>query len=82
MWWRFNKERKTSAGYMQAFGVNGIPHAFVVDKQGRIVWQGHPMAELDETIQQILDGKYDMAIAKRKAEAQKLMEEVSPRWRG
>ncbi|HNV00027.1 MAG: redoxin domain-containing protein [Verrucomicrobia bacterium] len=70
-----DKERKTSAGYMKAFGINGIPHAFVVDKEGRIVWQGHPMAELDETIRQILDGKYDMNKAKKRAEAQALLEE-------
>lgn len=70
-----DKDRKTSAGYMQAFGVNGIPHAFVVDKEGRIVWQGHPMADLEQTIQQVLDGKYDMSKAKRRAEAQQLMEE-------
>jgi thiol-disulfide isomerase/thioredoxin len=70
-----DKEKKTSAGYMQAYGINGIPHAFVVDKEGRIVWQGHPMAELEETLQQLIDGKYDMAVAKKKAEVQKLMEE-------
>lgn len=70
-----DKDRKTSAGYMKAFGINGIPHAFVVDKEGRIVWQGHPMAELDETIGQILAGKYDMSKAKKRAEAQTLLEE-------
>ena len=34
---------KTSKGYMKAFGIDGIPHAFVVDQKGQIVWQGHPM---------------------------------------
>ncbi len=70
-----DKDRKTFAAYMKAYGMNGIPHAFVVDKEGRIVWHGHPMAELDQTIQQILDGKYDMAVSKKRAEAQKLLEE-------
>jgi len=26
----------------RAYGVRGIPHAFVVDVEGRVVWQGHP----------------------------------------
>lgn len=29
------------------FGIKGIPHALLVDKSGKIVWEGHPM-ELDE----------------------------------
>jgi thiol-disulfide isomerase/thioredoxin len=33
----------------QKFGIEGIPQAFVVDKSGKIVWQGHPM-ELQESI--------------------------------
>jgi thiol-disulfide isomerase/thioredoxin len=28
--------------YMQKYGVQGIPHAFVVGKDGKIVYQGHP----------------------------------------
>lgn len=41
---------KTSEGYMRAFGINGIPHAFVVGKDGNIIWQGHPMAGLDKAL--------------------------------
>ena len=31
------------------FGISGIPHAFVVGKDGKIVWEGHPM-ELKEGV--------------------------------
>lgn len=27
----------------RAFGVSGIPHAFVFDRSGSLVWNGHPM---------------------------------------
>lgn len=47
---------KTFAGYMGAFGVDGIPHAFVVDKSGAISWHGHPMAELEQAIEKALAG--------------------------
>ncbi|MCU0783972.1 MAG: TlpA family protein disulfide reductase, partial [Verrucomicrobia bacterium] len=33
--------KKTSAAYMEAFGIDTIPHAFIVDKGGRIVWHGN-----------------------------------------
>lgn len=46
-------DRKTSAAYMQAFGQNGIPHAFVVDREGRIAWHGHPMAGLDKVLERL-----------------------------
>ncbi len=69
-----DKERKTFADYMSAFGINGIPHAFLVDKEGRVVWQGHPMAELEQSIQSLLDGKFDLNVARKRAEAMKLLE--------
>ena len=60
----------TGKGYMKAFGVNGIPHAFIVQEK-KIIWHGHPMAGLDKTLEQIVSGKYDIAKenAKLKAEA-------------
>lgn len=67
--------RKTTAAYMEAFGVNGIPHAFIVDKQGRIAWHGHPMAGLDKTLEAIVSGKYDIESAQRGARAEKTMRE-------
>jgi thiol-disulfide isomerase/thioredoxin len=32
-------------------GVEGIPHAFVVDRAGKITWQGHPMELTPEVIE-------------------------------
>jgi thiol-disulfide isomerase/thioredoxin len=68
-------DRTTSKGYMEAYGINGIPHAFVVDKEGRIVWNGHPMADLEKTLEQLLAGKYDMTLAKKRGEAQQKLEQ-------
>ena len=49
------------AGYMGAFGVNGIPHAFVVGADGNVAWHGHPMDNLEKAI--------DAALAKAGAKA-------------
>jgi thiol-disulfide isomerase/thioredoxin len=32
-----------SGKFSANFGVTGIPHALLVDKSGKIVWEGHPM---------------------------------------
>lgn len=60
-------KNQTSTGYMREFNINGIPHAFIVDKEGRVIWQGHPMAGLEDTLELIAAGKYDLAAAKAAA---------------
>lgn len=42
------------SGTGQKYGVKGIPHAFVLDTGGSIVWNGHPMAGLDAAIEEAL----------------------------
>jgi thiol-disulfide isomerase/thioredoxin len=69
-----DEEHKTSIGYMKEFGINGIPHAFIVDKEGRVVWHGHPMAGLDQAVEQVLTGKLDVEKAKKHEGARKKLE--------
>ncbi len=38
------KNAKMADAYMKAANRNGIPCAFVVDREGTVVWIGHPMA--------------------------------------
>jgi thiol-disulfide isomerase/thioredoxin len=54
----------TNAAWMQAAGQSGIPTAFVVDREGRIAWIGHPMGGLDQVIEQVVAGTYDVTVAK------------------
>jgi hypothetical protein len=64
-------DHKTAAHYMQAYGIDGIPHSFVV-RDKKVLWQGHPMAGLDKALEEIIANRYDLtkAKAKLKAEAQ------------
>ena len=41
-------------GLGQKFGVTGIPHAFVVGKDGKVIWEGHPMQLTDAEIEKAL----------------------------
>ena len=76
-----DKDRGTSAKYMTAFGRSGIPAAFVVDREGRIVWVGHPMMGLEEVLTEVVAGNFDIdahkaRLAKQKAEEQALLAEA------
>ena len=53
-----DKAGATSAAYMQAAGVGTIPHAFLVGREGRIEWTGHPMG-IDEPLAKVVDGTWD-----------------------
>ncbi len=57
--------------WMQAAGQNGIPAAFVVDKDGKIAWIGHPMM-LDYVLPGVVQGTWSVENAdKHMAEAMK-----------
>jgi thiol-disulfide isomerase/thioredoxin len=36
------------------YGVQGIPHAFIVDREGKTVWRGHPMSGMDSEIRKLV----------------------------
>jgi thiol-disulfide isomerase/thioredoxin len=55
-----NEKGKMAETWMEAAGQNGIPTAFLIDKQGKIAWIGHPMELRDSVIEQVLEGKYDV----------------------
>lgn len=48
----YDKGKKLS----RALGVNGIPHAFLVNPAGTIVWEGHPASLTGSTIEANLEG--------------------------
>lgn len=51
-------DRDTDKAYMEAAGQDGIPCSFVVGKDGKIAYIGHPM-ELDDVLPLILAGKWE-----------------------
>jgi thiol-disulfide isomerase/thioredoxin len=70
-------EGKMAKNWMEAAGENGIPTAFIVNKEGKVAWIGHPMA-MEKPLEKVLDGSYDLQAAadareKAKAGERKLM---------
>lgn len=69
---------KMAETWMKAAGQNGIPAAFLVGKDGKIAWIGHPMSLKESVIEEVLAGKYDLKKAaaedaRQKEEEGKLM---------
>ena len=54
----FGNGTETHEAYMKASGQNGIPCSFVVDRQGKIAYIGHPLF-LDVVLPKVLDGSWD-----------------------
>jgi len=70
-----DRGRQTSAAYMERYGQNGIPHAFVVDKDGRVAWHGHPMSGLERVLDQLASNTFDLALErKREGGVRRIME--------
>ncbi len=67
-----DNERKTTVGYMEAYGQNGIPTAFIVDKDLNVAWVGHPMAELDQVLEQVVSGDFDPAAFQEQMEVREM----------
>lgn len=64
----------TQNAFMDAFGVEGVPHAFLVDKEGRIVWEGHPLNGLEKAVTALMAGTYDLRAAVEEDTAEVLLE--------
>jgi len=60
-----------------AYGVTGIPHAFIVDTKGVVTWEGHPMSGLEEALEkQLKETPPSLVSPKEKAEAMALLDKA------
>ncbi len=77
-----DKKGKTYERYMEAAGESGIPHCFLVGKDGKIIWTGSPLDdELGQVIDAAVKGTYDANSAKLEAEVNKRFEALAPAFR-
>ncbi|MCG3139074.1 MAG: hypothetical protein HJJLKODD_02952 [Phycisphaerae bacterium] len=50
-------QQQTSMAYLRAFGLSALPHAFVINREGVLAWQGHP-DDLREVVNKVLAGEF------------------------
>lgn len=71
-------KRATARAYMVAFGKSSIPYAFVIGKDGKVLWHGHPLYGLEKALDAIVAGQYNLELAiKRDAPRAELDEYLS-----
>jgi hypothetical protein len=58
-------QRRTTRNYMVPVRQRGIPCAFIVGKDGKLLWHGHPLGGLEEALGQIVAGSYDLERARK-----------------
>jgi thiol-disulfide isomerase/thioredoxin len=76
----FDADSEVNQSYMVAAGATGIPHAFLVGRDGRIYWQGSPLdPQLGTVVRRVLNGGYDIEKAKRQAELDAAVEPMIQR---
>jgi thiol-disulfide isomerase/thioredoxin len=63
----------TSRVFMEASGQRGIPTAFIINSDGKVAWIGHPMT-MDEPLEQVVNGSWDLAAATETFAAEKAEE--------
>ncbi len=44
--------------YMKKFGILGIPHSFIIGKDGTIVWHGHPFYGMENMLEMLFNNSY------------------------
>ena len=71
----YSDDRDTYEAWMKAAGQGGIPCCFVVDKDTRIAYIGHPMY-LDEVLPEVVAGTWSPESAARLAKVEKEIEAV------
>ena len=73
-----DRDGKTFDAYFDKAAPVGIPHAFLVNRDRKIVWQGSPLdPALMEVIPAVIDGTYDLKAAKLEAEVYRRLDALS-----
>lgn len=68
-------DRSEHAAYMEAAGQNGIPTAFIVGKDAKIEWIGHPSLGMDEVVEQVLADSWDREKYRKRLEMEQTLEQ-------
>jgi len=70
---------RSGAAWMQAAGKRGIPQAFIINREGKLAYEGHPMA-MDDALAQIIDGTWDIELAKKQQQLQAKLDAMQQRF--
>ncbi len=69
-----DRDNETFRAYMEAAGVRGLPHAFIVDRTGIIAWHGHPLDDMERVLVDVLSDSHRSPGAEHSAETSRMRE--------
>ena len=69
----FDKDGKTMQNYLT--NKDGLPTSFIINKDGIVVYKGHPMKS-ETILEQVLNDKYDLTEVKKLKDLEKKLEEA------
>lgn len=62
-------DRTMAQTWMTAAGQSGIPCAFIISRDGKVAWIGHPAA-MDQTLAEVVAGTFDVQAEAQRQEAE------------
>ena len=66
---------RTMINYQQAFEQVALPRAYVVGKDGKVLWYGHPLLDgLGDVVDEITSGRYNLKQTQKRIVASEMME--------
>ena len=66
---------RTMINYQQAFEQVALPRAYVVGKDGKVLWHGHPLLDgLGDVVDEITSGQYNLKQTQKRIVAAEMME--------
>jgi peroxiredoxin len=66
---------RTMINYQQAFEQVALPRAYVVGKDGKVLWHGHPLLDgLGDVVDEITSGRYNLKQTQKRIVAAEMME--------
>jgi thiol-disulfide isomerase/thioredoxin len=66
---------RTIQAYLRGTAEPSLPAAFVIDRQGRLAFIGHPL-EIDDAVEKCLEGTWDLRAARKQRAARLRAEEL------
>jgi hypothetical protein len=70
-----DNDNKTTLSYLRAFNQMALPRAFVVGKEGKVLWHGHPLGGLDDVLDEITSGRYSEDRMRKSIEGREQLEQ-------
>ena len=67
--------RLTVSNYLETPFRRSVPYSFIIETNGNAIWQGHPLLGLEEALQALATGNYDISKAKHTVQAELLIED-------